>query len=115
MNDKPLYSRLAAELDKLKPKTKVTSVEKVLNAWIAQAEALLGDEAKGGRLGWLIASTVAIGAVQRALDNEGRRLFLLKGGTLLQHRLDSTARATILRFAPTLARFAPTSPPTAPT
>lgn len=94
MNDKPLNSRLAAELDKLKPKTKQPASTKVLNNWIAQAETRLGDEAKGGRLGWLIASTVAIGAVQRALDDEGRQLFLLKGGTLLQHRLNATARST---------------------
>ena len=66
----------------------------MLNNWIAQAETRLGDEAKGGRLGWLIASTVAIGAVQRALDDECRQLFLLKGGTLLQHRLNATARST---------------------
>jgi hypothetical protein len=67
---------------------------RVLDTWIAQAEGKLGEEAKGGRLGWLIASSVAIAAVQRALDDEGRQLFLLKGGTLLQHRLQGTARAT---------------------
>ncbi|MPM24526.1 hypothetical protein SDC9_71009 [bioreactor metagenome] len=42
----------------------------------------------------MIASSVAIGAVQRALDEDGRQLFLLKGGTLLQHRLNATARTT---------------------
>lgn len=31
MNDKPLNSRLAAELDKLKPKTKQPASTKVLN------------------------------------------------------------------------------------
>ena len=34
----------------------------------------LGVEARGGRLGWLIASSVAIAAVQRAIDAEGRHL-----------------------------------------
>jgi hypothetical protein len=32
--------------------------------------------------------------VQRAIDADGRQLFLLKGGTLLQHRLPATARPT---------------------
>lgn len=66
----------------------------MLNNWIAQAEGKLGPEARGGRLGWLVASSVAIAAVQRAIDADGRQLFLLKGGTLLQHRLNATARAT---------------------
>ncbi len=55
---------------------------------------MIGPDAKGGRLGWLIASSVAIAAVQRAVDSDGRQLFLLKGGVLLQHRLNVPARAT---------------------
>ncbi|MBK7820398.1 MAG: nucleotidyl transferase AbiEii/AbiGii toxin family protein [Tessaracoccus sp.] len=94
MPDDRVGSKLAALLRTLKPKTKEPVSAKVLNTWIAQAEGQLGDEAKGGRLGWLIASSVALGAVQRALDEDGRQLFLLKGGTLLQHRLNVTARTT---------------------
>ncbi len=94
MSDEHLGSRLAALLRTLKPKTKEPVSAKVLNTWIAQAEGTLGDEARGGRLGWLVASSVAIAAVQRAIDTEGRHLFLLKGGTLLQHRLTATARTT---------------------
>lgn len=94
MSDEHLGSRLAALLRTLKPKTKEPVSAKVLNTWIAQAEGTLGDEARGGRLGWLVASSVAIAAVQRAIDTEGRHLFLLKGGTLLQHRLKATARTT---------------------
>lgn len=94
MDDEQTASRLAELLRTLAPKTKEPFSAKVLNNWIAQAEGALGDEAKGGRLGWLIASSVAIAAVQRAIDADGRRLFLLKGGTLLQHRLNATARAT---------------------
>lgn len=94
MAEEQLASRLAALLRTLTPKTKEPISAKVLNTWIAQAEGTLGDEAKGGRLGWLIASSVAIAAVQRAIDADGRHLFLLKGGTLLQHRLNTTARAT---------------------
>ena len=94
MSDDHISSRLAALLATLQPKSKQPASTKVLNAWVAQAEGHLGDEAKGGRLGWLIASSVAIAAVQRALDTEGRQLFLLKGGTLLQHRLNAIARTT---------------------
>ncbi len=94
MTDDQVRSKLAALLRTLKPKTMEPVSAKVLNTWIAQAEGQLGDEAKGGRLGWLIASSVAVGAVQRALDEDGRQLFLLKGGTLLQHRLNATARTT---------------------
>jgi hypothetical protein len=89
-----LGSRLAAMLRVLSPKAKEPVSAKVLNNWITQAEGKLGDEAQGGRLGWLVASSVAIAAVQRALDVNGKELFLLKGGTLLQHRLNTTARAT---------------------
>lgn len=94
MGNEQVASRLAALLTTLKPKAKQPASTKVLNSWIAQAEGRLGDEAKGGRLGWLVASSVAVAAVQRALDDEGRQLFLLKGGTLLQHRLHATARTT---------------------
>lgn len=94
MTDERIGSRLATLLGTLKPKSRQPVSTKVLNTWIAQAEGQLGDEAKGGRLGWLIASSVAIAVVQRALDADGRQLFLLKGGTLLQHRLNATARTT---------------------
>ena len=94
MSDEPFHSRIAALLRALAPKAKQPASATILNNWIAQAEGKLGPEAKGGRLGWLIASSVAIAAVQRAIDAHGRQLFLLKGGTLLQHRLDATARTT---------------------
>lgn len=101
MADEPLASRLAELLRALRPKKKQPVSATVLNNWIARAEGRLGDEARGGRLGWLVASSVAIAAVQRAIaavqraiDADGRQLFLLKGGTLLQHRLPATARTT---------------------
>lgn len=94
MRDDQAKSRIAAILSALEPKNKQPASTKVLNAWIAQAEGKVGEEAQAGRLGWLIASSVAIAAVQRALDTDGRQLFLLKGGTLLQHRLKVTARTT---------------------
>jgi len=94
MSDDRIGSRLAALLHTLKPKAKQPASVTVLNNWIAQAEGKLGPEAKGGRLGWLVASSVAIACVQRAIDADGRQLFLLKGGTLLQHLLHATARTT---------------------
>ncbi len=94
MSDEQLGSRLAALLRGLEPKAKEPASTKVLNTWIAQAEGKIGDEARGGRLGWFVASSVAIAAVQRAIDADGGHLFLLKGGTLLQHRLNATARTT---------------------
>ncbi|MCO5316677.1 MAG: nucleotidyl transferase AbiEii/AbiGii toxin family protein [Solirubrobacterales bacterium] len=94
MNDEPFGSRLAVLLRTLKPKAKQPVSTRVLNSWIAQAEGQLGEEARGGRLGWLVASSVAIAATQRVIDADGHQVFLLKGGTLLQHRLEATARAT---------------------
>nr|VTO97543.1 hypothetical protein BIN_B_02124 [Mycobacterium riyadhense] len=94
MSHERFDSRLAALLRTLTPKTKQPASAAVLNQWIAQAEGKLGQEAKGCRLGWLVASSVAVACVQRAIDADGRQLFLLKGGTLLQHRLPATTRPT---------------------
>ncbi|MFD3509644.1 nucleotidyl transferase AbiEii/AbiGii toxin family protein [Nocardia sp. NPDC058666] len=94
MPDEHTSSPLSTMLRTLTPKPKGPVNTTVLNNWINQAEGKLGSDARAGRLGWLVASSVAIAAVQRALDADGRQLFLLKGGTLLQHRLDVTARAT---------------------
>ncbi|MBA3741344.1 nucleotidyl transferase AbiEii/AbiGii toxin family protein [Sporichthya sp.] len=94
MSDEPVGSRLADLLRTLKPKDRQPVSAAVLNNWIFQAESKLGPEASGGRLGWLVASSVVIAALQRVVDVDDRQVFLLKGGTLLQHRLTSTARAT---------------------
>jgi len=94
MADRPLDSRLNGVLGALKPKDKQPNSASMLDVWIAQAAGRIGEEATGGRLGWLVASSIAVAAVQRAVDDDGRQLFLLKGGTLLQHRLRTTARAT---------------------
>lgn len=65
----------------------------MLSGWINQTEQKVGSH--GGRLSWLVASTVVVAALQRALDVDGQPHFLLKGGTLLQHRLpDAPTRAT---------------------
>jgi hypothetical protein len=83
---------LAAALAQLKPKDKTPRSANVLNAWIAKAERDLASD--GGRLGWLVATTTVTAKLQQTLDEAGRPRFLLKGGTLLQHRLPGTARAT---------------------
>lgn len=81
-------------LSDLKPKAKPPASVSVLTQWIGHAERALGVPAAGGRMGWLVASTVVIAALQRAVDDSGTPSFLLKGGTLLQHRLGVSARAT---------------------
>jgi hypothetical protein len=64
----------------------------VLDSWIAKAQPDLGVESS--RLRWLIASSVVIAALQRAVDEFDEPLFLLKGGTYLQHRLNWEGRPT---------------------
>lgn len=83
---------LSASLSDLEPKAKTPASARVLNAWITQAEDRLGTA--GPRLGWLVAATVASAALQRAVDEEGSTLFLLKGGTMLQYRLPGMSRTT---------------------
>jgi len=83
---------LSKAIGELRPKAKAPNSARVLNTWIAQAERQL--ESDGGRLGWLVASTVVAAALQQAVDGQGRTLFLIKGGTLLQHKLPQLSRAT---------------------
>ena len=78
----------------LKAKDKPPASVSILTQWFGHAEKALGVAAAGGRMGWLVASTVVIAALQRAVDAGGTPSFLLKGGTLLQHRLGANARAT---------------------
>lgn len=66
---------------------------RALDAWIASAERTLGPKAQG-RVGWLVASTVASAKLMQAIDADGSPAFALKGGTLLQHRLSLDSRAT---------------------
>lgn len=84
---------LRSKLAQLKPKQKQPNSAAVLNNWIARAERDLEID-EGGRLGWLVASTVVTAALQRAAAEDGGRRFLLKGGTMLQHRLSVPTRST---------------------
>jgi hypothetical protein len=79
-------------LSSLREHGKDPASKNVLNAWVNQAQPQVGLDT--GRLGWLIASTVVVAALQRAIDEDGRSRFLLKGGTYLQHRLSWTGRPT---------------------
>lgn len=85
---KPIHTRLTS----LGERGKEPASKSILNAWVNQAQAQVGLDT--GRLGWLIASTVVVAALQRALDEQGRTRFLLKGGTYLQHRLSWSGRPT---------------------
>jgi hypothetical protein len=80
-------------LDSLKPKAKEPISASVLSKWIFQAENSLGVE-KAGRLSWLIATTVVSAVLQQVVDEDDNSRFLLKGGTMLQYRLGTVARAT---------------------
>ncbi|MDR3201640.1 MAG: hypothetical protein LBT54_00640 [Bifidobacteriaceae bacterium] len=49
-----------------------------LNRWLSDAEK--GIEVSVKRLGWLVASTVVVAALQRALGDGDCPVFLVKGG-----------------------------------
>lgn len=87
-------ARLPVSLADLRAKAKPPASAAILTQWVGHAEKALGVPAAGGRMGWLVASTVVVAAIQRAVDATGAPAFLLKGGTLLQHRLGLAARST---------------------
>lgn len=84
MSDHPF----AALPDRGKPPTS----RRHLDQWIQQAQPKTGVAV--GRLGWLVASSVVIAALQRARAGDGNPRFLLKGGAYLEVRLGLRARAT---------------------
>lgn len=80
-------------LEGLKDKAKEPSSVRVLSSWIDRAERELGNE-RSGRIAWLVASTVVAAKLQQVLDASGKPRFVMKGGTMLQHRLGMEARAS---------------------
>jgi hypothetical protein len=60
-------------LSDLKPKTGPPRSARILDAWVNQAQGQLGLGSNGGRLGWLVASTVVVAALQRTVDETGPR------------------------------------------
>ena len=89
---RPAGDSAAEAMTNLPDRGKAPASARVLDAWINQAQQKLGMDA--GRLGWLIASTVVVAALQRAVDATGRSLFLLKGGTCLLYRMSRAGRPT---------------------
>lgn len=79
-------------LDQLQPRGKPPTTVRAIETWIQQAEQKVGVGAR--RLGWIVASSVVIAAIQRARHDDGAPRFLLKGGTYLELRLGFKARAT---------------------
>ena len=79
-------------LNNMQPKNKEAGSSRILNTWIAQAERQIGADA--GRLGWLVASTIVAAKLQQVTDESKQPIFLLKGGTLLQHLIPEHSRAT---------------------
>lgn len=84
--------KLSDSLSELKQKDKAPASARVLDNWINQAQKTL--KTGGPRLGWLVAATVVTAALQKAVDGQGSPLFLLKGGTMLQYRLNAMSRTT---------------------
>jgi hypothetical protein len=81
-----------AVIGSLPDRNKEPTNARVLDAWIAAAQERV--KLDSGRLGWLVASTVVVAVLQRAVGSPDRPIFLLKGGTYLQHRLGRSARPT---------------------
>ena len=82
---------MAEALGSLRPKQKAPSSCRTLDAWVAAAERELG--VRGGRVGWLVATTLVSAKLQQVVDGAGGSRFALKGGTLLQYRLGIGSRA----------------------
>jgi hypothetical protein len=65
---------------------------KLLERWVRDAEGITKGTRK--RIGWMVASTVAIAALQRSLAPDQQPLFLVKGGVYLELCFGMKARAT---------------------
>jgi hypothetical protein len=82
----------ANPLNDLPDKDRRPSSAAMLNRWVQDAQKLAGGT--GARTGWILASTIVVAALQRALGPDGDPLFLLKGGVYLEHKLGLASRAT---------------------
>jgi Nucleotidyl transferase AbiEii toxin, Type IV TA system len=76
----------------LPPKERTATSARVLNLWLRDAQRISGVGEK--RIGWLLASTVAVAALQRALGVDQQPLFLVKGGLFMEFHLGLRARVT---------------------
>ena len=82
----------AHPLDGLAPRGKPPATVRALETWIQQAEQKVGVGSR--RLGWLVASSAVIAALQRVVHADGEPRFLIKGGAYLELRMGLRARAT---------------------
>lgn len=71
---------------------KAPASARALNHWVAQAVERTGLPER--RVGWIVASSVVVAAIQRVVGDDQRPLILLKGGTLIEMQLGLRARAT---------------------
>ncbi len=78
--------------DALPDRGKEPTAKRHLDQWIAQAVTKTSIAER--RLGWLVASSVVVGVLQRASYRDGLPRFLLKGGAYLEMRLGLRARST---------------------
>jgi len=76
----------------LEPRGKSPATVRAIETWIQQAEQKVGVGSR--RLGWLVATSVLISALQRVAHTDGEPRFLIKGGAYLELRLGLRARAT---------------------
>ena len=73
-------------------KTRPLPSVRSLNTWVRDAVRLTGLQER--RVGWMLASTVVIAALQRALGSDGAPLFLAKGGVYMEMCFGMGARVT---------------------
>ncbi|NED98626.1 nucleotidyl transferase AbiEii/AbiGii toxin family protein [Phytoactinopolyspora halotolerans] len=71
---------------------KTPSTKRALDTWIQQAQK--ATDMASRRLGWIVASSIVIAALQRAHHEDGNACFLLKGGAYMEHKLGLRARST---------------------
>ena len=76
----------------LPDKSRPAPSARALNTWVRDAVRLTGLRER--RVGWMLASTIVIAALQRALGGDGMPLFLAKGGVYVEMQLGVGARAT---------------------
>ncbi|MDR0950270.1 MAG: nucleotidyl transferase AbiEii/AbiGii toxin family protein [Candidatus Ancillula sp.] len=77
---------------KLKEREKEPQSVAIIDRWVNDASRELGMDTS--RVSWMLASTIVISALNRATNNDGSKLFLLKGGVLLQKVFSDTDRTT---------------------
>ncbi|MDR1430781.1 MAG: nucleotidyl transferase AbiEii/AbiGii toxin family protein [Propionibacteriaceae bacterium] len=76
----------------LPAESRPTPSARQLDQWVRNARELTGGAEQ--RIGWVLASTVVIAALQRIHDSDRQPLFFVKGGLYLELQLGLRARTT---------------------